>query len=81
MCIHGLSSHGGEFHTVGSYFSSKGFWVFALDLRGNGLSGTRGDATLEEQLVDIETIVDVIKKRVSRENLWILAHSLAAAML
>jgi len=76
LCIHGLSSHGGEFHIVGNYFSSKGFWVFALDLRGNGLSGTKGDATLKEQLADIEMIVDVIKKRVSRENLWILAHSL-----
>jgi len=76
LCIHGMSSHSGEFNTLGNYLASKGFLVYALDLRGNGFSDIRGDATLEEQLADIDAAVNKVKERVSKECIWLLGHSL-----
>ncbi|MBO3839537.1 MAG: alpha/beta fold hydrolase [Thermoproteota archaeon] len=80
VCIHGASSHSGEFAYLGNYLSSKNVLTFALDLRSNGRSGgERGDIEdIRIQLNDIDEMVSRLKDE-WRKSIYMLGHSLGAS--
>ncbi|MBO3769879.1 MAG: alpha/beta fold hydrolase [Thermoproteota archaeon] len=80
VCIHGASSHSGEFAYLGNYLSSKDVLTFTLDLRSNGRSGgERGDIEdIRIQLNDIDEMVNQLKDE-WRKPIYMLGHSLGAS--
>lgn len=79
LCLHGMNSHSGYFALLGHGLAKKGNAVFALDLRGNGLSGEQGDAeSLECQIADIRFILDHIRTLYPDKPVYLLGHSLGA---
>lgn len=53
IVIHGMGEHSGRYGYFGRWFAQRGTHVYALDLRGHGLSGgQRGHADSIEQLLE-----------------------------
>ena len=52
VLVHGSSAHGRSMHVLAQALSRAGFSVAALDMRGHGGSGTRGQAAYVGQLED-----------------------------
>jgi alpha-beta hydrolase superfamily lysophospholipase len=52
VLVHGSSARGQSMHVLAQALAAEGFAVAALDLRGHGASGTRGQATYVGQLED-----------------------------
>jgi acetyl esterase/lipase len=52
VLIHGSSASGKSMHVMAKAFASGGYTAFALDIRGHGESGTKGDITYVGQLED-----------------------------
>lgn len=77
LCVHGMSSHSAYFARLGYCLAKKGCAVYALDLRGNGLSGKPGDAeSIDRQIADIHLAVEKIHPSHFSEPLHLLGHSL-----
>ncbi|MDQ6713314.1 MAG: lysophospholipase [Candidatus Dormibacteraeota bacterium] len=59
VVVHGLGEYGGRYRHLADWFTPLGATVYAMDLRGHGLSGgPRGHApSLEALLEDIDTVV------------------------
>ena len=62
--VHGSSgSSGGTIHAVSQALSARGVETFAIDIRGHGGSGTRGDIAYLGQLEDdMADLVALIRK-------------------
>lgn len=79
LCLHGMNSHSGYFAQLGLGLAKKGHAVFALDLRGNGLSGEQGDVeNLERQIADIKFVLEYIHTLYPDKPVYLLGHSLGA---
>lgn len=79
LCLHGMNSHSGYFALPGLGLAKKGHVVFALDLRGNGLSGEQGDVeNLERQIADIKFALEHIRTLYPDKPVYLLGHSLGA---
>ena len=52
VLVHGSSARGQSMHVLAQALAAQGFAVAALDLRGHGASGTRGQAAYVGQLED-----------------------------
>lgn len=52
VLIHGSSSSSSSMHPMAKAFAEAGYWVFALDMRGHGASGTKGRISYVGQLED-----------------------------
>jgi alpha-beta hydrolase superfamily lysophospholipase len=59
VIVHGLGEHGGRYQHLAEWFTPLGATVYAMDLRGHGLSGgPRGHTpSLEALLADIDAVV------------------------
>jgi acylglycerol lipase len=79
LVLHGISGYSGPYGAiVADQLSDSGFDVFALDLRGHGLSdGRRGDYPSEERFVmDLKETVAFVRSK--SRKLVVMGHSLGA---
>ena len=75
--IHGSSgSSGGTIHALSQALAARGVETFAVDIRGHGTSGTRGDIGYVGQLEDdLADFVAVLRKTVPSAPLTLVGHS------
>src|SRR5882672_100738 len=61
VLVHGSSGSSTSIHALGDALAARGVEAFAVDIRGHGASGTRGDigyvGQLEDDLVDFVAVV------------------------
>ena len=84
LCIiHGHGEHSGRYEHVAHYFSDHNVAVFAMDLRGHGLSkGKRGHAPSQEVLLrDIEELVKAAREMYNDLPLFIMGHSMGGNLV
>jgi alpha-beta hydrolase superfamily lysophospholipase len=77
IVIHGSSgSSGGTIHALSQALAARGVETFAVDMRGHGTSGTRGDIGYVGQLEDdLADFVAVLRKTVPSAPLTLVGHS------
>jgi alpha-beta hydrolase superfamily lysophospholipase len=77
IVVHGSSgSSGGTIHALSQALAARGVETFAVDMRGHGTSGTRGDIVYVGQLEDdLAHFVAVLRKTVPSAPLTLIGHS------
>ena len=77
IVIHGSSgSSGGTIHALSQALAGRGVDTFAVDMRGHGTSGTRGDIGYVGQLEDdLADFVAVLRNTVPSAPLTLVGHS------
>ena len=77
IVIHGSSgSSGGTIHALSQALAAHGVETFAVDMRGHGTSGTRGDIGYVGQLEDdLADFVAVLRSTVPSAPLTLIGHS------
>ena len=77
IVIHGSSgSSGGTIHALSQALATHGVETFAVDIRGHGTSGTRGDIGYVGQLEDdLADFVAVLRNTVPSAPLTLIGHS------
>jgi len=77
IVIHGSSgSSGGTIHALSQALAARGVETYAVDIRGHGTSGTRGDIGYVGQLEDdLADFVAVLRKTVPSAPLTLVGHS------
>jgi pimeloyl-ACP methyl ester carboxylesterase len=81
IVIHGSSgSSGGTIHALSQALSARGVESYALDLRGHGVSGTRGDIGYLGQLEDdLADFVGVLRQSQPTAPITLVGHSSGGA--
>ena len=77
VICHGVNSHGGQYVWTAEQFASRGFAVFALDLRGRGKSeGERFFISdVAEYVADLRGVIEIAKTRHAGKKVFLLGHS------
>lgn len=77
IVIHGSSgSSGGTIHALSGALAARGVETWAVDVRGHGASGTRGDIGYVGQLEDdLADFVAVVRKTAPTAPLTLVGHS------
>ncbi|MEW6370261.1 MAG: lysophospholipase [Pseudomonadota bacterium] len=77
VICHGVNSHSGQYEWTARQLVENGFVVYALDLRGRGLSsGERFYVEdIEEYVGDLATLIDLAKTREPGLAVFLLGHS------
>ena len=77
IVIHGSSgSSGGSIHALSEALAARGVETWAIDIRGHGVSGTRGDIGYVGQLEDdLADFVAVVRKTHPDVPLTLIGHS------
>jgi acylglycerol lipase len=77
VICHGVNSHGGQYLWTGEQLSSRGFAVFAVDLRGRGKSeGARFYVEdIADYVADISGLIAIAKERFPGLPVYLLGHS------
>ena len=77
IVVHGSSgSSGGTIHALSQALAARGVETFAVDIRGHGASGTRGDIGYVGQLEDdLADFVAVVRKTAPTAPLTLVGHS------
>jgi alpha-beta hydrolase superfamily lysophospholipase len=77
IVVHGSSgSSGGTIHALSQALAARGVEAFAVDLRGHGVSGTRGDIGYLGQLEDdLADFVAVLRKTAPNAPITLVGHS------
>ena len=77
IVVHGSSgSSGGTIHALSGTLAKRGVETFAVDIRGHGASGARGDIGYVGQLEhDLADFVAVVRKAVPSAPLTLVGHS------
>lgn len=80
--IHGYAEHGARYEHFARFFANNGFSVFAIDLRGHGISeGIRAHVnSFSEYFDDFNLFIDIIKKKYGRDTIA-LGHSMGGLIL
>lgn len=84
LCIvHGLGEHSGRYAEVATYLSSRGITVFAIDLRGHGLSqGKRGHARSYALLLsDIEELLKTARAEYTELPMYLFGQSMGGNLV
>lgn len=78
VVIHGLAEHSGRYLEFMQDLNNAGYSVFAIDLRGHGLTQSkRGDCeSIKKVIDDIDCVVNHIKENYSINNVCIFGHSI-----
>ena len=81
IVIHGSSgSSGATIHVLSGALAAHGVETFAVDIRGHGASGTRGDIGYVGQLEDdLADFVTVVRKSTPTAPLTLIGHSAGGA--
>src|SRR3954454_6452609 len=76
VLVHGSSGGSRSMHTLAKSVAARGVETFAVDMRGHGASGTRGDIAYVGQLEDdLADFVAVLRKIVPSAPLTLVGHS------
>jgi acylglycerol lipase len=77
MVVPGFNSHSGYYEGLAAALASQGLQVFALDLRGRGLSdGERFFVeTFDDYVSDVGALADMVKSRATGLPIYLLGHS------
>ena len=77
IVVHGSSgSSGGPIHALSAALAAHGVETWAMDIRGHGVSGTRGDIGYVGQLEDdLADFVALIRKTAPTAPLTLIGHS------
>ena len=77
IVVHGSSgSSGGPIHALSAALAARGVETWAMDIRGHGVSGTRGDIGYVGQLEDdLADFVALIRKTAPTAPLTLIGHS------
>jgi pimeloyl-ACP methyl ester carboxylesterase len=80
ILVHGSSSSSSSMHNVAKVLSSGGISSFALDVRGHGQSGSRGEIGYIGQLEDdLADFITHIAKEYPQARLMLVGHSSGGA--
>lgn len=83
LCIHGLGLENRAFTPFGREMSSRGYSVYALDVRGFGSWQTaqgQEDVQFSESIKDIGSMVNLIKQREPGIPVFVLGESMGGAI-
>ncbi|MVM38539.1 alpha/beta fold hydrolase [Spirosoma sp. HMF3257] len=77
LIIHGLNSHSGYYEKFAAQLTENGYDVFAMDLRGRGMSeGERYYIADYHAIVgDIDLLVDIVRSAYPALAIFLLGHS------
>jgi len=76
VLVHGSSGSSASVHALSDALAARGVETFALDIRGHGGSGTRGDIGYVGQLEDdLADMVAVVRKTAPTAPLTLIGHS------
>lgn len=77
VVVHGFKAHGGLYEWAGGQLAEQGFAVYALDLRGHGVSeGDRLEVgKFGDYVGDVHTLVRLAKARNPGLQVFLLGHS------
>jgi alpha-beta hydrolase superfamily lysophospholipase len=79
--VHGLGEHSGRYEELAARFTSEGYAVWAIDLRGHGESpGQRGDIRFAPALEDIDALVARAGASGAGMPVFLYGHSLGALL-
>jgi acylglycerol lipase len=82
LVAHGFAEHSGRYLNVVNYFVPKGYAVYALDHRGHGRSD--GERVRIEKftdyLKDLKTFFDLVRRENPDEKIFLVGHSMGAAI-
>ena len=78
LIIHGIGNHSGPFINVMNYAVHDSILVYAIDLRGHGLSGNKkGDLESNEKiLADMDNMVGIIREENPNSKIYLLGTSM-----
>ncbi len=82
LVAHGYAEHSGRYANVVDYFLPEGYAIYALDHRGHGRSdGERVQVdSFEEYLADLKTFFDLVRIRNPGRKIFLVGHSMGAAI-
>src|ERR1700761_5016548 len=76
ILVHGSSGSSPSIHALGDALAARGVEAYAVDIRGHGASGTRGDIAYVGQLEDdLADFVRVVRKATPTTPLTLIGHS------
>lgn len=81
--IHGMAEHSGRYGNPVDYFAKHGFTLYAMDLRGHGLSGGRRAyaESIEELLEDLRSFLTMVKKSEPSRKVFLVGHSFGGQLV
>lgn len=78
---HGVSEHSARYAHVGERLAGAGYAAYALDHRGHGRSqGKRVMVNADEAVADLRAFIDVAAARSPGKPIYLLGHSMGAAI-
>lgn len=83
LCIHGLGLENRSFTSFGKEMASRGYSVYALDVRGFGSWQTaqgQEDVQFSESIKDIGAMLNLIKQRENGVPVFLLGESMGGAI-
>lgn len=82
VLVHGLGEHTGRYQHVAETLNAAGYALTGFDLPGHGRSeGTRGHASYNEILLDIDRLLADVKQRYPTQPCFLYGHSLGGALV
>ncbi len=83
VLVHGYAEHSGRYAHTGETLASRGYAVYALDLRGHGRSD--GDRvfvrSFNEYLDDVDALIARVRDRAGEIPIFMLGHSMGGAIV
>jgi acylglycerol lipase len=81
--VHGLADHGGRYSGFAEQLAGIGFMVYAIDLRGHGLSEGKHQfvSSFEEHYRDLEVFLQRIRAAHPSKPLFLMGHSMGGLIV
>lgn len=82
VIVHGFTEHSSRYAHVAEYLTQNNYAVYAFDLRGHGKSkGTRAYVrSFDEYVADLKCFLGRVKKYEPEKDVFLLGHSIGAAI-
>ncbi len=79
---HGFGEYSGRYANVVDYFEPRGYAIYALDHRGHGRSD--GERVMvdhySDYLADLKTFFDIVRREQPGKKIYLVGHSMGAAI-
>ena len=82
LIAHGFGEHSGRYQNVVDFFVPRGYAIYALDHRGHGRSDGERVAvgSYNEYVADLKTFFDLVKAENPGLDIFLVGHSMGAAI-